>query len=83
MKCEICISPLVYEVNTIEWYFNSSSNKNVTNELIQSAQNILVSQNNKHLKMYNIQVYVMRTITKVKLNLCSEINYIYNKFNFS
>lgn len=62
LKCEICISPLViYEIDTIEWYFNSSSNSNVTNELIQSTQHILVSQNNKHLKMYNIQVYIMRT----------------------
>nr|KAF7409289.1 hypothetical protein H0235_014141 [Vespula pensylvanica] len=57
LKCEICISPLVvYEVNTIEWYFNSSSNNNITNELIQSTQHTLVSQNNKHLKMYNIQL---------------------------
>ncbi|KAF7387290.1 hypothetical protein HZH68_012967 [Vespula germanica] len=57
LKCEICISPLVvYEVNTIEWYFNSSSNNNITNELIQSTQHTLVSQNSKHLKMYNIQL---------------------------
>ncbi|KAI4499823.1 hypothetical protein M0802_005079 [Mischocyttarus mexicanus] len=57
LKCKMCISPLiVYEVDTIEWYFNSSNDNNVTNELIQPTKNILFSQNNKNLQMYNIQL---------------------------
>lgn len=61
LSCEICISPgETHIVESVEWYFNSSTNSSVFNEPVELNEHTLESPEDKTLLIYNIQVKMNR-----------------------
>lgn len=56
LDCPICISPAeVHTIESVEWFYNSTNDANMTNYPVDVTEHILISPDDKALTMYNIQ----------------------------
>ena len=57
MKCKLCVSPAeLHTSESIEWFFNSSSNASIADVPIETSEHILVTPAERDLYLYSVQV---------------------------